>query len=440
MYRFSLLTIFFIAIPYIAFADVRVTEIAWMGTTESQFSEWIEFYNDTDQDVDMSGWKLYEAGGDTSIFTFSKTIPTKGYLLLERTTTSAPDPIPSISDEAGSFGGSGLSNSGEFLVLKDQAGVVKQSLDFSGGWPAGESDTKKTMQWDGSSWISAIATPKAGNTATVESPTTQTSGGGSSTSYVPPKVEPRIDLTIPKTVYTNVSYEYDARTFLESGEVYNGYFVWNMGDGAVYKSMTPKAIRHTYIYPGTYTVSFGFYRTSYDKKPFLFETTQKTVTTPTVTLGVDSTKGFIFTNNETVPFDVSEWIIKLPDTNVSLPPMSIIAPKTTIIIPFTNLGLIGSYNNAVLMTPEWKEVSRLPEKDLVSPVVKVKQTQVVNKNIFVASAQEAVFGNETQSVTEDVVQGTEKQKSHTKAIFLGIALLIVIGLFLLLERFMAQQE
>lgn len=438
MSRFSLLIIFFIGIPYVVFADVQVTEIAWMGTAESQFSEWVEFYNDTDQDVNMSGWKLYEAGGDTVVFTFSKTIPTKGYILLERTTPSAPDPVVGINDESGSFGGSGLANSGEFLVLKDESGTTRQSLDFSGGWPAGESDTKKTMQWNGSSWVTDVATPKSSNIKIADTPKTEISLSGTTT-YVPPKTEPRVELVTPKNVYADVSYEYEARTYLESGQVYNGSFVWNMGDGTIYKSITPKIVTHTYAYPGTYTISFGFYRTSYDKKPLLFETVQKNVTAPTVTLQVDSIRGFSLTNNENLPFDVSDWVIKLPDTTVSLPPLSIIAPKSTVIIPFEHLGLKGPYSSAILLTPEWKEISRLSEKEVVAPAVREKQVQLVNKSNLIASAEDVVFANEIQN-KEDEIQKQDKQKSYTKAIFLGIALLIVIGLFLLLERFMAQQE
>ena len=108
--RYSILTLAIIAFPFFVQAQVRITEIAWMGTTESQFGEWIELYNESSTDVPLKDWKLFEAGGDTIVFTFSKTIPAKGFLVLERTTGSVPDPLPSVSNEAGSFGGSGFSN------------------------------------------------------------------------------------------------------------------------------------------------------------------------------------------------------------------------------------------------------------------------------------------------------------------------------------------
>jgi hypothetical protein len=77
----------------VASASVRITEIAWMGTAESQFAEWFELFNDGSEDVNLTGWKLYEDAGEQLVFTLTKTIPSNGYLLVERTTASSPDPM-----------------------------------------------------------------------------------------------------------------------------------------------------------------------------------------------------------------------------------------------------------------------------------------------------------------------------------------------------------
>lgn len=66
----KLITLFICTVLLItnyAFASVRITEIAWMGTAESQFGEWIELYNDSAENVSLSGWKLYE-GGESNLF------------------------------------------------------------------------------------------------------------------------------------------------------------------------------------------------------------------------------------------------------------------------------------------------------------------------------------------------------------------------------------
>jgi len=43
--------------------EVVISEIAWMGTTTSHTDEWIELYNNTTDDVDLSGWTLAAAIG-----------------------------------------------------------------------------------------------------------------------------------------------------------------------------------------------------------------------------------------------------------------------------------------------------------------------------------------------------------------------------------------
>ena len=127
MNRFVALSITFVLLfTSISHASIRVTEINWMGSADSQFAEWFELYNDGSSAEDLAGWKLYEDGGGQLVFTLTKSVEADGYLLVERTTASSPDPVPSVNDEAGSFGGSGFSNTGESLALKDSQGRIKK--------------------------------------------------------------------------------------------------------------------------------------------------------------------------------------------------------------------------------------------------------------------------------------------------------------------------
>jgi len=64
--------------------DVVFSEIAWMGTTASSTDEWIELYNNTGSDIDLTGWTLQAADGTPSI-SLAGTIPAGGHFLLERT-------------------------------------------------------------------------------------------------------------------------------------------------------------------------------------------------------------------------------------------------------------------------------------------------------------------------------------------------------------------
>ncbi len=419
----------------VAEADVRITEIAWMGTTESQFGEWFELYNDTSDEVNLVGWKLFEDTGAQIVFTLTKTIPANGYLLVERTTASSPDPVPGVNDESGTFGGSGFSNTGEDLVLKDGQGSIIQTLSFLSGWPAGDAETKKTMQWDGTKWVTAVATPKTGiSSGGGGAPPAETPTG---TTYITKKFEPKIELSLPKTIYATVAEEYNSKTFLESGEVYNGLFLWNMGDGAIYKSNSPSSIKHSYKYPGTYTISFAYYTTHYDKKAVLSKSIERIVVDPKIIFNVIPDKGFQFTNTDNTPVDLSGWVIVLPDKIIELPPFTIVGSKQTIVMPLSAFDLGESdYKKASLETPERTKIAtEMVKGESVSAQQSVPliQRQVIFKDTT-ASAESAVESNLP-------LERNEKTKNPNIKIFIfGGVLLLVIGLFVTLERFKVKQE
>ncbi|MGC8945528.1 MAG: lamin tail domain-containing protein [Anaerolineae bacterium] len=113
---------------------VVINEVAWGGTAANSAHEWIELYNNTAADIDLTGWRLFSSDGGPSI-TLSGTIPALGYYLIERITDTAVSDIP--ADWVGSFG-TGLSNDGEILTLTTPSGVVIDTANGDGGpWPAG---------------------------------------------------------------------------------------------------------------------------------------------------------------------------------------------------------------------------------------------------------------------------------------------------------------
>jgi len=154
-------------------STIRINEIAWMGTDTSQYGEWIELYNSSSSEIDLKDWKLYKKknGADAIIVSLTKKISSNSYYLIERTTPSTPDPIPGIEDDAEGWKESGLSNSGEFLILKDASGNTVDSVDGSNGWKInGSSKTvgdntvpKKTAQYIDATWQTLLPTPKAEN-------------------------------------------------------------------------------------------------------------------------------------------------------------------------------------------------------------------------------------------------------------------------------------
>jgi hypothetical protein len=114
--------------------DVVINEIAWMGTGASTADEWIELYNTSHQDIDLTGWTVAATHGTLSIM-LSGTISAHGYFLLERTDDNAISDIS--ADWTGSFG-TGLLNDGDVLTLADKlANVIDTANGDDGPWPAG---------------------------------------------------------------------------------------------------------------------------------------------------------------------------------------------------------------------------------------------------------------------------------------------------------------
>jgi len=122
---------------------IVISEVAWAGTQSSSDDEWIELYNPTTRDINLTGWNLRSLDNSPNIQDeFDGIIlDAGGYLLLERT-----DDDPTDVDADVIYSGS-LSNNGEVLRLYDPNGYLVDSANSNGGtWPAGNAATYSSMQ------------------------------------------------------------------------------------------------------------------------------------------------------------------------------------------------------------------------------------------------------------------------------------------------------
>lgn len=120
--------------------SIVINEIAWMGTSADTNDEWIELYNPANQTVDMNGWTIKALDG-TPDMTLSGSISAYGFYLLERTDDTAISDISADQIYTGAF-----ENGGEYLELRDPSGSLKDSVDASTGWFAGDNSTKSSME------------------------------------------------------------------------------------------------------------------------------------------------------------------------------------------------------------------------------------------------------------------------------------------------------
>ncbi|MBD3248272.1 PKD domain-containing protein [Candidatus Falkowbacteria bacterium] len=147
-----------------AVSSVVFSEICWMGSAESSSDEWIELFNPTLEDIDLTGWIIQAYDGQPEI-ALEGIITAQGYFLLERTDD---DSSPALADII--YSGS-LGNSGEILELLNEDDVLVDSISAEEGWPAGDNETKQTMALANGLWKNseqAGGSPKAENKITEE--------------------------------------------------------------------------------------------------------------------------------------------------------------------------------------------------------------------------------------------------------------------------------
>lgn len=124
-----------------------INEVAWGGTYASAKDEWIELHNMGPAELDFSGWTLTD-GGDIHI-ALDGSIGPYGYYLLERTDDTTVSDISADLIYTGS-----LRNTGERLELRAPGNIVIDSANADGGgWPAGEAESRRSMERRGGSDI-----------------------------------------------------------------------------------------------------------------------------------------------------------------------------------------------------------------------------------------------------------------------------------------------
>lgn len=180
----KIILIALLLIPLNVHAQILINELAWMGTDSSASDEWIELYNNSEDEVDLTGWKLKATDG-SPIIELEGTISAGQYFLLERTDD---DSVPSITADLIYSGA--LGNGGEYLKLIDSKDSVIDEINATEGWPAGDNATKQTMErvsaniWATS--LEPLGTPKTENSQGEEADESNTSPATETDNTSPP--------------------------------------------------------------------------------------------------------------------------------------------------------------------------------------------------------------------------------------------------------------
>lgn len=386
MKKFAIVFVVFAAysIPIFAYASIVISEVAWMGSS-SQYEEWIELYNSGSNSVSLDGWNIYKIG-NVKLIGLSGSIPASGYALVCRTTGTVTNPLGGICTQTGAFGGSGLNNSSEQIVLKDSAGSTVDSVDATSGWPAGDASTKETMQLSGSTWITATGTPKAQNAAApAESdpedqdpqdepdpdndsdpqPETHHGSGkvakGIRTTQVDPNpVYTATLVTAPDYTMRGVPTTFEAKVSKDKPWIISisGRYTWSMGDGSSYTFRKNTPVVHTYQHPGTYTVVFRYYSAWLKEKPDSIHMKKITILDDTVTITKVSGSDDIRVMNKTdQELDLRGWTFRSPQgSEYDIPAYTFVPKQGEIIIPSSVIGFPAGLD-VLLENPNGNQIS-----------------------------------------------------------------------------------
>ena len=337
--------------PLTAYAGIFISEIAWMGDSSSHTNEWIEIYNDSGSEIDISGWRI-EANDGTPAFSLSGNIDPQSYRVFNR----------GENEYTGA-----LSNSGETLRVINSTGSVIDTVAGGTDWSSvgGDNDTKKTAQYTSGGWITASPTkgsgPSVPDADKKEDPTSETTESSSSSGkVVKESVHADIQATAKHVVVgMPVRFEGNKSVVNKDSTV---YYAWNFGDGTTGRGA---AIKHTYSQPGSYVVSLEAHL--HDKR----EKDEVIVTVSEPAINISSIKigenGFVEIENTTgVRVDVSNWTLQNAIDRFVFPRGSYIAPRSTVRFP-AKVVLLESMQHIDLVDIDGIKVSSYPGSVEVIP-------------------------------------------------------------------------
>ena len=449
----------------LARADVILDEIAWKGTVAGSTHEWLELEN-TGALTDISGWTIKDGENQLNIILPSgTTFQSGGFYVIKRTTS---DITP--YDFSTAFAG-GLSDAGEKLILSDSAGVIKETLDFSGGWPDPAMASSQTMQWNGSAWVSENPTPGYGtlpsttsNATTSDASSVVVGGSGlpandsnnndlssiASTTNNQTEVQNIKTQIVGKTLgFVGLPVSLNATTFGPSGEkIFFGKYFWNFGDGDSKEiSLTDsQPFTHTFYYPGNYVVSLNYYQNYYgnDLVPDATSQTNIKIIPADISISkVGDTKDFFveLTNNTDYNADISGWVLSSAQKSFSFPKNTIIISKQKMMISpkITNFS-INDKNTLKLMDSGGNTIF-----DYTNPIVPVALATHKTTATTIVAEDIPDINNLIATALPNNIQDSSNLNDPTtfyspKEIIIFVAAFVFVGLSAYLIYFVRQKK
>ncbi len=297
MRKLTIILMFFFFMPVLAHAQLQLSEVMYDSPGTDTGREWVEVYNSTVQDVDLSDWTFFQGGTNHKISSLASSTPAvlKGssYAIIASDSSKFfidwPHYTGIIFHSAFS-----LKNTGETISLSNKGQQVDQyTIDPAIG---AQGDGNSLQKLNGL-WVGAAPTPGAANrvsqgavqnpnpesSGTDPSPSTtnnpvvaastaetQTSSNGTSIVFKQYPVDPQIfcTMSVSNSPVVGVAVKFSGESWgLQKEPLANARYIWNFGDGSTAEG---KSAFHTYREEGTYfavlSVGAGEYSASSNLK------------------------------------------------------------------------------------------------------------------------------------------------------------------------------
>ncbi len=115
---------------------VHINEIQYHASIDMDSDDWVELANRGEEALDVSHWSLSDGGGNAFAVPPGIAIAPRGYLVLARAPGAFSGVYPGVTPMSGGWS-FGLSNGGEAVYLRDDAGFTVDSVTFGDlpPWP-----------------------------------------------------------------------------------------------------------------------------------------------------------------------------------------------------------------------------------------------------------------------------------------------------------------
>lgn len=394
----------------VVWAEVIINEVQIGGVSADD--EFIELYNSSNSDIDLTNWyinKKSSTGSETTLISKShfkdKIVSHNSYLLLAKENGYVGNIIPDVL-WPNSYS---LANNNS-IVLYRGSEIDKNEINWEN-----IDNNKSTQRQPNNSWIIASSTPKAQNVDTTAtqgsnntpnglstlalSSSTQTSTEPKTKTVEIPKIKTKISTENVAFIEMPVDFIMNTTGYTNEPTNHGKYFL-NFGDGTSeeikIKNIVEK-IQHIFFYEGEYVVSLEYYQNYFEEIPSATDRIIVKVIPVSVAISRVGDEGDFFievTNNTDFDVDISRWIISSDTKSFIFPKNTILDFKKKIILSpkITGFSILDK-ESLKLRNSQWETI--FDYSDILKPV------SVSTKNI-ISKISKSNFNENSQNISPTI--------------------------------------